>query len=453
MIPEIGRKEVSKCSQTFDSLEQMAKKVVGTGADTVLIISPHGPIFKDAVGVSLVDPLRGDFGEFGASDIGFELGNDIGLAQQILKHAEKADIPIARLEGSLAARAGADRLDHGVMVPLYFLEKAGFKGKLALVTIGMLPLEELYTLGTCIKDSIDEIKNGVAVIASGDLSHRLTPDAPAGYSQLGKKFDLELMERLRLMDVEGIVSMDRSLIENAGECGLRPIVIMLGVLDGLDVKTDVLSYEGPFGVGYSVCIFEPGSPREERQVARKLFESRKAKMEARRKSESSLVRLARQALETYVREGKIIHAPQPLPEEMRGRAGVFVSLKKHGELRGCIGTTGPTRDTLADEIIHNAINAGVNDPRFMEVEPGELEDLTYSVDVLTPAAKINSLDELDPKRYGIIVKKGSRTGLLLPDLEGVDTVDRQISIAKQKAGIGPRETAVEIYKFEVVRHT
>jgi len=163
-----------------------------------------------------------------------------------------------------------------------------------------------------------------------------------------------------------------------------------------------------------------------------------------------LAKLAKDTVEGYVRTGK---SPQPaeLTPEMKERAGVFVSIKKHGALRGCIGTFEPTQPNVAQEIVNNSISSAVNDPRFMPVASDELADLTYSVDVLTRPVAVQSEKELDPKRYGIIVQCGGRRGLLLPDLEGVDTLDKQIQICRQKAAISPDEP-VKLYRFEVKRY-
>lgn len=164
-----------------------------------------------------------------------------------------------------------------------------------------------------------------------------------------------------------------------------------------------------------------------------------------------LVKLARDAIETYVRDRRIISPPSELTDEMKERAGAFVSIKKHGQLRGCIGTFLPTKSNLAEEIIRNAIAAATEDPRFPPVREEELEDLQVSVDVLSQPEPVNDLSELDPKKYGVIVVKGPRKGLLLPDLEGVDTVEEQLRIAKLKAGILPEEDC-EIYRFTVRRY-
>jgi len=164
-----------------------------------------------------------------------------------------------------------------------------------------------------------------------------------------------------------------------------------------------------------------------------------------------LVELARDTIVHYVREHKIIRPPQELSEEMKQRAGSFVSLHKWGELRGCIGTIEPTCPNVASEVIQNAVSAATRDPRFLPVQSSELDELKISVDVLSPAEPIQSLAELDPKRFGVIVESGRRRGLLLPDLEGVDTAEYQVDIARRKAGIGPREP-VQLYRFEVKRY-
>ena len=162
------------------------------------------------------------------------------------------------------------------------------------------------------------------------------------------------------------------------------------------------------------------------------------------------VALAKEAVEEYIRYGRVKLAPEPVPAELMTRSGAFVCLKRNGQLRGCIGTIEPTRATMAEEVIYNAISAAVEDPRFMPVTEDELDELAYSVDVLSHAEPCELID-LDPGKYGVIVESGGRRGLLLPDLEGVDTVEDQVGIAMQKAGIRLGEP-VCLYRFQVVRH-
>jgi AmmeMemoRadiSam system protein A len=165
----------------------------------------------------------------------------------------------------------------------------------------------------------------------------------------------------------------------------------------------------------------------------------------------SLIKLAKDTVEQYVRTGKVIESPSDPAPEMTEKAGAFVSLKIKGELRGCIGTFQPTTENVASEIIQNAVSSATQDPRFPPVSTAELDDLEYSVDILAEPEKINSKNELDPKKYGVIVKCGNRKGLLLPDLEGVDSVDDQLGIASMKAGIFTGEE-IELYRFEVKRY-
>ncbi|HPT62643.1 MAG TPA: AmmeMemoRadiSam system protein A [Candidatus Atribacteria bacterium] len=162
--------------------------------------------------------------------------------------------------------------------------------------------------------------------------------------------------------------------------------------------------------------------------------------------------LARRAIEYYLKEGKYLPLPPGLPSYLISeKRGVFVSLKKKGRLRGCIGTYIPRYENIAQEIIHNAVSAATQDPRFPPLQEEELPFVSVSVDILSYPEEVNSLEELDPKKYGVIVEKGWKRGLLLPDIEGVDTVDEQIRIALAKAGISPQEKFT-IYRFTVDRY-
>jgi AmmeMemoRadiSam system protein A len=206
------------------------------------------------------------------------------------------------------------------------------------------------------------------------------------------------------------------------------------------------------GVGYGICAFHPGEPDARRRFLdlREAAQSRRLK-DARAKCDP-WVRLAWQSVERWVKDRRIAEVPDGLPEELtRRRAGAFVSIHRQGRLRGCIGTIAPTRDSLAEEIIHNAVSAASRDPRFDPIRPDELPWLEINVDVLGEPEDIASEAELDVKRYGVIVRRGHRRGLLLPDLDGVDTVGQQVDIARRKAGIAPDER-VELQRFEVVRH-
>jgi AmmeMemoRadiSam system protein A len=217
------------------------------------------------------------------------------------------------------------------------------------------------------------------------------------------------------------------------------------------VRAELLSYEGPFGVGYAAAAFEPTGPDETRRFGEAYLRAESARLEGIKAGESPIVQLARLSLETIVRTGKRAALPEGLPDWMRNqRAGAFVSLKKYGQLRGCIGTIQPVTGSIAEEVLRNSVSAGREDPRFDPVEADELNELTYSVDVLGEPEP-TEMSSLDPSKYGVIVSSGRKRGLLLPMLEGVDTVAQQVAIARRKAGIGEKEP-VTLERFQVVRY-
>ena len=227
---------------------------------------------------------------------------------------------------------------------------------------------------------------------------------------------------------------------------------MAGVFDGVNVDAKQLVHEDVTGVGYGICTFKPLSEDANRHFLDQTLRSKESEMNAKRENEDDYVKLARASLEYYVKNHRPMATPQDLPEEITGRrAGAFVSVHKNGQLRGCIGTIMATRDNLAEEIINNAISACSKDPRFNPITEDELKWLEISVDVLGDPEPIESKDELDVRRYGVIVESGYKRGLLLPDLDGVDTVEEQIDIARQKGGIKTTDK-IQLYRFEVVRH-
>lgn len=450
IIPEVGREERWAAKKTIDGMTRLAAEVTSRQPETVVVITPHATLFRDAVTVSMLEQLTGDLGRFGAHDLTFRYESDTDLAGAIVWGAAALKVTAAGLDQSAYRSYGiSTSLDHGALVPLYFLREQGARHKLVWIAIGLLSSDELYAFGVAIQRAVAETQRRTVILVSGDLSHRLTKDAPAGYDPRGAEFDRLVERSLSSGDFMRLLEIDEGLSESAGECGLRPLQMGLGALDGYRVQSELLSYEGPYGVGYLTALLVPGSHDQPSLLAgmRRRAEDR---IVAIRERESAEVRLARETLELYVRTGETAK-PGRLPSDWQRRAGVFVSIKKRGQLRGCIGTIEPTRANLAEEIIHNAINAGGEDPRFGPVQEDELAHLVYSVDILAEPELIDGSESLDPERYGVIVRSGRKSGLLLPHLEGISTVDEQLQIAKQKAGIRPGEP-VKLWRFEVVRY-
>jgi len=452
MVPEVGRERAGEVLSSQQAMLELGRRVKNSGADALVMISPHAPVFRDAVAINVQPRLKGSLREFGAASVSFDLENFLELAGEIAGQAGAMGITTVQLNEKLTRRYQAGlELDHGFMVPLSFILRAVVKLPLVAVSMGFMPYERLYAFGVAVQKAADQLNKNVAVLASGDLSHRLTKDAPAGYDPRGAEFDREMVALVKRGDIEGILRLDEELVERAGECGLRPIIMMFGALDGFNLQVDVLSYEGPFGVGYLVAALTPREPSPGRILLEKLQAQQKVNLDERKSKESYLVRLARRTLERYYATGKIEAPTEEIPAQYLKQAGTFVSLKKHGQLRGCIGTILPQYKNVIEEVVHNAISAATRDPRFAPVRKEELAELTISVDVLSEPEPAKGLSELDPRKYGVVVRSGGRSGVLLPDLEGINTAAEQVAIAMQKAGINPGEP-VELYRFTVERH-
>lgn len=453
LIPEVGKGVEKSASATLAALSKAVKEIGRQKPSTIILTTPHGPVFQDFIHINIRNVLSGNLRKFNAPGVEQKYENNLHLTSSIISIANTAGIPCGGLDNALIAKYRiSGELDHGALIPLYFITKEYDDFKLVHISIAGLPFKDLYKFGSCIAQAVEQSGETVVFIASGDLSHKLSEDGPYGFDISGPKYDRQLIENLKIPDPERLLQFDESLLESAGECGYRSFIMMFGALDGYEIKSEVYSYEGPYGVGYAVAEFRPVKKMEGESLLDRMDRTEMEELNELRSAEDPYVALARRSLEMYVADGTLINVPDVLPAEMaKNRAGVFVSIKKSGQLRGCIGTTSPARRNIAEEIIYNAISAGTEDPRFNAVEEPELDSLVYSVDVLGEAEPIRSINELDVKRYGVIVRCGRRSGLLLPDLEGVDTPEGQVSIALQKAGIKPTEKYT-LERFEVIRH-
>lgn len=446
IIPQVGRGQEKGIAATVAAMERAAQFVSELNAETLIVISPHATAYADYFHISPGKGAKGDFGRFGARDVKVEAEYDTGFVAALSALCEQRGINA----GTDGERDAA--LDHGTMIPLYFIGKAGKLPQIVRIGVSGLPPEEHYRLGMAIRETAEKLNRRTAIVASGDLSHKLKEDGPYGLSPDGKVYDHKIMDVMGGGAFSGLFEFSESLCSSAAECGHRSFLVMAGCFDGLSVQAQTLSYEGPFGVGYGVCTFLPGAP----DPARKFLDARREQVKrdaaGKRVTEDAYVVLARQSFTAWTAHRKKISVPTGLPPEMLlKRAGVFVSLHKAGQLRGCIGTISPVQRSIAEEIIQNAISACAEDPRFSPVRPSELPEIECSVDVLGEAEDIRSEAELDVRRYGVIVTNGRRRGLLLPALDGVDTVEQQVDIARRKAGISAEEP-VTLQRFEVIRH-
>ena len=412
LVPEVGHGRENEARITLDGLHELTGRISDKIPDFLFILSPHHPYAHGKLQFNSLKTYSANLAAFGAESVSFNLP----VSQ------EKTDSLAAFLNGKgIPASKGSpgDFLcDQGTSVPLYFFQKKlnPFPRLVIASPIG-LSYEDSYKLGCLLREYRDG--SSWALIASGDLSHRLVPSAPAGYSPSGAVFDKMVQDAISSGDAKPLLSADKGMIDDAGECGLRSLLVLMGLTG---TKGEVLSYEGTFGVGYCNALWLNSTyPSFARAVVA-----------------ASLGGISLQA-----RSRPVSKAPQ---------AACFVTIHNNdGSLRGCIGTLEPRHEDIFDEIESNAKAAAFDDPRFEPLRKNELANVYFSVDILSkpvPARK----EELDPKVFGVIVVSGYRRGVLLPDLEGVNSVEAQLAIALGKAGISGGED-YGILKFTVERHS
>ena len=447
IVPEVGRGGEKDIEKTVRAYERVAEEVAALRPETIIVTSPHTVMYTDYFHISPGRSATGSFAQFRAKNVRFEEEYDTELIRAVTDIAQENAFPA----GTLGERDAS--LDHGVMVPLYFIEKLYKDFKLVRIGLSGFPLAMHYELGQILRRAVQETGRRVVIIASGDLSHKLQTYGPYGFADEGPQYDERIMDVMGRGAFGELFDFEESFCEKAAECGHRSFVIMAGAFDGQAVRSKMLSHEDVTGVGYGICTFYPEGEDGQRYFLKKYFENAKAALEEKRAAEDEYVRFARQCVEQYVLGNEIRRVPKGLPDEMMNRAaGTFVSIHEHGQLRGCIGTILPVRRCIAEEIMSNAVSACSRDPRFDPIRPDELPFLEINVDVLSMPEPIESKAELDVRKYGVIVSCGSRRGLLLPDLDGVDTVDEQVDIAMRKGGISPDENYT-LERFEVIRHT
>ena len=404
LIHEIGRGREIEATKTLNGINELTSKL--EKPDLLLVLSPHQPYAPGALFVNTTNFYHGSFAMFGVINV------------RINAHSQSKDITtlcdyLAKFNIKTYAESVEDlSQDQGSMVPLYFLEKAwGELSEIIIASpIGLTP-KETFEMGKVLVDFHSDKK--LALLASGDLSHRLTQNAPAGYEpDYAPKFEAAVEEALKNNSPEPIYELDESTLKRAGECGLRSLMTMLGLSSGSEIK--IFSHEWPFGVGYCTALCDlskkqPAPVQLARETVKRLFNNASLPDNGNEVVSSSL---------------------------WNEHKSCFVSIKtKDGELRGCIGTLSPIYESLDKEIIANSVSASTRDPRFPPMTSDELNNVIFSVDVLSEAEPIESIQQLNPKKYGVIVSEGYRCGVLLPDLEGVDTAEQQVQIAAMKAGI------------------
>ncbi len=415
VIDAIGGSRGDDAVLTKRAMREVAEQLSLLDPDVIVVMTPHANAYRDAFNINQSPQLSGDFAMFGHAGVSLEIPNACDFIDRIAS---------ALSDAKLTVEKGRDTLDHGALVPLMYIDEMLYDYEVVHLSISGLSLKDHWKAGEAIAAACKRSDKNVVFLASGDLSHALKRGAPHGHHPDGAEFDAGVEDALKKGEFSKLLTFNKRLVRNAKECGLRSMVTLGGALADAEHTHDLLNYEGPFGVGYAVSSHIRVS--------------------------SWHTRLARRVIGAYIEEGEAPRLPGRLPDFLTKRRGCFVTLKKEGSLRGCIGTIEPTRETLAEEIENNALAAAKDDPRFAPVKREELSGLSVSVDVLSP---LEAADEasLDPSRYGVVVVSGARKGVLLPDLKGIDAVEKQLALARGKAGI-PEGAQCELYRFDVVRH-
>lgn len=447
-VHQIGRGEEMKIRKTLQAYDKVSEMIADDDPETIVISSPHAPLYRDWFNVSSGNRAYGDFSRFRARNVTFDVPYDTEFVKTLDTLCKKEDFP---------AGTEYDRdkmLDHGTMVPLYFLSHH-MRG-IPLVRIGLsgLSLRDHYRLGMLVQEVSDILNRRVVFIASGDLSHCQKEDGPYGFKPEGPVYDERIMHTMANADFNELFDYQYDFLEKAEECGHRSFVIMAGALDGLHVMPKALSHEAAFGVGYGIVTYEADGKDDSRHFLKEYDHKEKERIQIKREHADAYVKLALDAIAYYQKHESYMSVPDNLPAEMyHDKAGTFVSIHEDDRLRGCIGTIRSTRKNIACEIIHNAVSACSRDPRFPEIKEEEYPYLDVSVDVLSKPEKISDRSMLDVKKYGVICSvPDGRMGLLLPDLDGVDTVDFQIKTACRKGDIDPDDPHLQLQRFTVTRH-
>ena len=446
IVPEVGRGSEKQIEKTISAYEKVAEQIAELKPQTIIISSPHSIMYSDYFHISPGAGAAGSFAEFGAPQVKFDIDYDEELVNLIANKAEEAGFPA----GTLGERN--PKLDHGTMVPLWFILKKYKDFKLVRTGLSGQDFLKHYEYGMMIKDAAKELNRRVVYIASGDLSHKLQTYGPYGFAKEGPEYDARIMDVCSGARFGELFDFDENFCEKAAECGHRSFVVMAGALDGKAIDATQYSHEDVTGVGYGICSFIPKEDDADRHFLSARLKQVEESLQKKSLSSDAYVKLARASAEFFVKYGREMELPDWVPQELlNAQAGAFVSVHKFGALRGCIGTIAATKENLAQEIIHNAVSAVSEDPRFNPVDESELKYLEINVDVLGEPERIKSPAELDVKKYGVIVQSGYKRGLLLPDLDGVDTVEQQVSIARRKGNIAPDDD-IDLFRFQVVRH-
>lgn len=411
IVPGVGRGRERSAAATAEAMREAARRIVASAPDTIVLISPHSPRRQSAFGVWDTRRITGSFERFQAPEEIVDLPNDTPFVDTLTKSHDFW--PIGHDDDT--------GLDHGATVPLYFIAEIGWTGPTVVVSLNLPNDGHLNKLGAAIAATAESLGRRIAIVASGDMSHRLSQGAPSGYHPEAYVFDRMFISRLEKQDPDALLDIDPDLAELAAEDVLDPVFAALHSTGFDPSGVEVINYDAPFGVGYGIAVlYSPPLPL------------------------TSLPIIARLAISAAL-SGQKYH-----PQKIGSHAATFVTLRSpDGKLRGCIGSIEPRENDVGTETARNAIAAALDDPRFPAISAAELKTSEIEVSVLSPPQPITSPDELDPSVYGVVIEASDgRRGVMLPAVPNLETVDQQLAATREKAEIG-RAEPVTLQRFTV----
>lgn len=418
--------------RSMDAMGEVSRRVVEARPAVVVLITPHAQREGWAYGLYRGETIHGSLDRFGVRDVHVEFPGAGAFTGLVQDSAERRGLELRWLPG--------DELDHGAVVPLWHLRDAGWGGRTLVIGLNQSEGPGHTDLGQAIAEAARLGTVPIVVIASGDMSHRLMPGAPAGYDPGAARFDAALVDCVREGRLSAIRDLDPWVREMAAEDSVDSIWVAAAAVDWRSDRHEVLSYEGPFGVGYGVGVLHS--------------ERRTEETSADPEGGRELVGVARRSIASAFAGGGPGVPPELPHNGVAGeRRAVFVTIHGvRGDLRGCVGSLTPHCHCAAEEVWHLARDAAFRDGRFRPLRRDELVEIRLEVSVLDELEPARTTDELDPVRYGVVVDAGDgRRGVLLPGVEGIDTVARQLEIARRKAGIGADEP-VRMWRFTARRY-
>jgi len=429
----VGRKQLKSASVSVTGMRLAAARLNRRQPQTVVVISPHSPRMPGHFGLWSDSRLSGSFSRFGAPLVGLEFLNDLALVAELKVQARRVGIPTWEIN--------SQPLDHGALVPLWYVAEEGWRGPTAVLSLNYPGEGCLRELGRALHRAASRLGRRIAVIASGDLSHRLTLDAPAGYEPRARDFDAEFIGCLRQGAYRDLEKIDPKLRNLAGEDALDSTLVAVAAANWEATGHEVLSYEGPFGVGYGVAILLDSEIAAGPSAAVPLAE------QCHEAWARMLPWVARQSLKAALFEtGEQL--PSTEDDCLGAQRGVFVTINQAGVgHRGCAGTVSPVCQNVVAETRYATRSAAFGDPRFPPVTGQEFSNLRLEVSVIEPVEDVTSNAALDPDRFGVLVSAADgRRGCLLPGLPEVRSSQQQLDLARRKAGIGPAEP-VRLQRF------